>query len=148
MCIRDSTTVDYPGAAQTALFGVNAGGDIAGVLTDSSNKQHGFLLSGGKFKTIDVPGADQTMPYALNSKGDVAGMYFLPGNTTKHYGFAMVGGRFTTIDYPLPNNMSCGTWISDGGEVAGHVQEKNGACLLYTSDAADDLTRVDLGGRR
>ena len=21
-------------------------------------------------------------------------------------------------------------------------------CLLYTSDAADDLTRVDLGGRR
>src|SRR5665811_1078102 len=25
---------------------------------------------------------------------------------------------------------------------------KNIACLLYTSDAADDLTRVDLGGRR
>ena len=23
-----------------------------------------------------------------------------------------------------------------------------GNCLLYTSDAADDLTRVDLGGRR
>ncbi|GAB5779886.1 hypothetical protein JMUB7523_26450 [Staphylococcus aureus] len=22
------------------------------------------------------------------------------------------------------------------------------SCLLYTSDAADDLTRVDLGGRR
>src|SRR5665811_2462354 len=26
--------------------------------------------------------------------------------------------------------------------------EKNPSCLLYTSDAADDLTRVDLGGRR
>ena len=25
---------------------------------------------------------------------------------------------------------------------------KAGICLLYTSDAADDLTRVDLGGRR
>src|SRR5665811_2623225 len=24
----------------------------------------------------------------------------------------------------------------------------SGTCLLYTSDAADDLTRVDLGGRR
>ena len=24
----------------------------------------------------------------------------------------------------------------------------NPTCLLYTSDAADDLTRVDLGGRR
>src|SRR5665254_29292 len=29
-------------------------------------------------------------------------------------------------------------WRSRGG----------GGCLLYTSDAADDLTRVDLGGRR
>ena len=26
--------------------------------------------------------------------------------------------------------------------------EYHHACLLYTSDAADDLTRVDLGGRR
>ena len=25
---------------------------------------------------------------------------------------------------------------------------KNGICLLYTSDAADDLLCVDLGGRR
>ena len=31
----------------------------------------------------------------------------------------------------------------------GHTvqQKKIGRCLLYTSDAADDLTRVDLGGR-
>ena len=29
----------------------------------------------------------------------------------------------------------------------GHLLPFN-ACLLYTSDAADDLTRVDLGGRR
>ena len=27
-------------------------------------------------------------------------------------------------------------------------QESYGACLLYTSDAADDSLRVDLGGRR
>ena len=125
------TTIDYPGAVGTQLYGVNGGGDIAGVYVDSSNKQHGFLLSGGTFKIIDVPGAEQTMPYGLNSNGDVTGMYFLPGDTTKHYGFAMIGGRFTTIDYPLPNDMSCGTWISDSGEVGGHVQEKNGAYHGY-----------------
>ncbi|GAB5856569.1 hypothetical protein JMUB7535_26790 [Staphylococcus aureus] len=28
------------------------------------------------------------------------------------------------------------------------MEEKYDSCLLYTSDAADDLTRVDLGGRR
>src|SRR5665811_1694762 len=27
-------------------------------------------------------------------------------------------------------------------------RSRTGSCLLYTSDAADDLTRVDLGGRR
>src|SRR5665811_2549939 len=31
--------------------------------------------------------------------------------------------------------------VHNGPALAGH-------CLLYTSDAADDLTRVDLGGRR
>src|SRR5665811_2386669 len=36
------------------------------------------------------------------------------------------GGFFMRVDE--------GTWM--------------GHCLLYTSDAADDLTRVDLGGRR
>src|SRR5665811_2567586 len=41
------------------------------------------------------------------------------------------------------------------GEVAANIRElrkpepyKGKGCLLYTSDAADDLTRVDLGGRR
>src|SRR5665811_2635357 len=28
------------------------------------------------------------------------------------------------------------------------IRVKGTSCLLYTSDAADDLTRVDLGGRR
>src|SRR5665811_2604936 len=31
---------------------------------------------------------------------------------------------------------------------ANYSAAKAGVCLLYTSDAADDLTRVDLGGRR
>src|SRR5665811_1192325 len=34
------------------------------------------------------------------------------------------------------------------GIVAEHEYHPIRDCLLYTSDAADDLTRVDLGGRR
>jgi parallel beta-helix repeat protein len=143
--VGEFTTIDYPGAAGTQLYGVNGGGDIAGVYVDSSGKQHGFLLSHGTFKTIDVPGADQTMPYGLNSRGDVTGMYFLPGDTSKHYGFVMADGRFTTLDYPLPNDMSCGTWISDSGEVAGHVQEKNGAYHGYLWKDGK-FTLIDLPG--
>ena len=33
-----------------------------------------------------------------------------------------------------------------GGQVAGIAERKD--CLLYTSDAADERSRVDLGGRR
>src|SRR5665213_4287430 len=33
-------------------------------------------------------------------------------------------------------------------EVKPHTAEQLGICLLYTSDAADDLLCVDLGGRR
>ena len=29
-----------------------------------------------------------------------------------------------------------------------HVKNRNHVCLLYTSDAADDMQCVDLGGRR
>ena len=125
------TPIDFPGAAGTWPHRINARGDVAGVYSDSSNKQHGFLLSNGVYKSIDFPGADQTMVYGLNSRGDLTGMYFAAGNTSKHYGWALIGGRFVTIDHPLENDMSCGTWIGDSGEVAGHVQEKNGAYHGY-----------------
>ena len=35
-----------------------------------------------------------------------------------------------------------------GADVCGGSSAGRGACLLYTSDAADDLLCVDLGGRR
>src|SRR5665811_2612122 len=42
-----------------------------------------------------------------------------------------------------------GPKVRVGSISEGMVELKEGKhCLLYTSDAADDLTRVDLGGRR
>src|SRR5665811_2369437 len=41
--------------------------------------------------------------------------------------------------FQVASNEPCGLWQSE------HCMKP---CLLYTSDAADDLTRVDLGGRR
>ena len=42
--------------------------------------------------------------------------------------------------------VGCGI-AADGAVVDGHVHSR-GVCLLYTSDAADELLCVDLGGRR
>src|SRR5450756_1893852 len=44
-----------------------------------------------------------------------------------------------------------GTYICHQALLAGRIDmyvEYTGTCLLYTSDAADDLLCVDLGGRR
>src|SRR5665811_2481342 len=67
---------------------------------------------------------------------------------------------------PQPNVMSCSGHsppLSHTGQSSGWLTSRNSTtacwavltrsdcvctCLLYTSDAADDLTRVDLGGRR
>ena len=51
--------------------------------------------------------------------------------------------------YKSPSCGCCQKWI-DHAEHAGFeiTAHNTNSCLLYTSDAADDSLRVDLGGRR
>src|SRR5260370_38885814 len=46
------TSIDFPGAVLTNAQGINPGGEIVGIYTDTAGKQHGFLLTGGKFTSI------------------------------------------------------------------------------------------------
>src|SRR5665811_2639269 len=55
--------------------------------------------------------------------------------------FGQLGKCYTLSD------ISCGLSISSTFMLDLGLKQ-NPVCLLYTSDAADDLTRVDLGGRR
>src|SRR5665811_1450549 len=56
----------------------------------------------------------------------------------------IVSTKFATSGSPAYTLVKNFTWTNeDQNVVAKYI-----ACLLYTSDAADDLTRVDLGGRR
>jgi hypothetical protein len=74
-------------------------------------------------------------------------MYFAPG-APKHHGWALIGGRFITIDHPLPNDMSCGSWISDSGEVVDTLRKEfpQGVSAI---GKAGQFTFIDLpGGRR
>eukprot|EP00657_Telonema_sp_P-1_P006356 TRINITY_DN24782_c0_g1_i1.p1 TRINITY_DN24782_c0_g1~~TRINITY_DN24782_c0_g1_i1.p1 ORF type:complete len:146 (-),score=18.13 TRINITY_DN24782_c0_g1_i1:6-443(-) len=55
-------------------------------------------------------------------------------------------GRALSIGLPahLPYGRRLGVWSTTIGSIIGEIS----TCLLYTSDAADDLLCVDLGGRR
>lgn len=43
---RVLTSIDYPGAKATGLYGINARGDVAGAYFDAAGKAHGFVSPG------------------------------------------------------------------------------------------------------
>ena len=52
-------------------------------------------------------------------------------------------------DYPSQvDNQNSDNQIDEEKNIDFKQKRQSNTCLLYTSDAADDLTRVDLGGRR
>lgn len=94
--------VDYPGAAATTVFGINARGDIVGTYVDSGAMSHGFLLRDGVFATIDVPGAAGSDARGISPAGDIVGGYWLPGEPTANiHGYLLRrDGTLEYIDYP------------------------------------------------
>ena len=57
-------------------------------------------------------------------------------------------GRAAVLPIAHPLSVAPAVRAEEGDFFAGEQRFKLGNCLLYTSDAADDLLCVDLGGRR
>ena len=76
---------------------------------------------------------------------NVVGYPLLPVYTAKAGGFFFIVFGVTTLLGALVTINPI--WLY-GPYVPDQVTAGSQPCLLYTSDAADDLTRVDLGGRR
>src|SRR5450756_1001568 len=110
-------TIDYPGAVNTVVNGINDAGDIAGHYKGTAQKQHGFLLKQGKFTSIDFPGAATTITVAISNAGDMAGYYRLDDGV--NHEFLYSGGKFTLIDVPGAT-MTNAFGLNDNGEVVGH----------------------------
>jgi len=66
------TPIDFPGAVMTNAQGINAQGEIVGFYTDTAGRTHGFLQSGGNFRTIDYPGAQLTLARGIGPAGDTS----------------------------------------------------------------------------
>jgi hypothetical protein len=71
--------IDYPGAGQTYLTGINDRSVIVGYYYGTVS--HGLMLESlTRFSTLDVPGAIWTQINAVNNAGLVAGTCSLPGD--------------------------------------------------------------------
>jgi len=77
------TSLNYPGAGQTFLTGINDQGTIVGYYPRAFGGTHGLLLESlTKFSTLDVPGSTSTEINAINNAGLVAGTCSFPDDSS------------------------------------------------------------------
>jgi uncharacterized membrane protein len=107
------TQIDFPGALDTACFGINKAGDITGDYLDSMNINHGFLLSGGTYTTIDYPGAQSTSLYRINDLGEIVGVA-----DDNSFLYDLNTQTFTSISYPGASR-TFALSINNAGVIAG-----------------------------
>ena len=72
--------LDFPGAANTQLFGINDRGTIVGFWYEEGNSViHGLVLRHlTEFSQIDIPGASYTLVTGINNSGVITGWYSMP----------------------------------------------------------------------
>lgn len=97
--ITSFTTLDYPNAAHTYVYGINPSGDYVGAFDDALGS-HGFVYRNGEYTAFDWPNALWTSAYGISPNGDIVGQYGwydLATDTTTIQGFVLSKGIF----YPV-----------------------------------------------
>ncbi len=89
------TQFDFPGAAETEIFGVSESGLLIGDIFDIDGIIHGFVGD----EQFDVPGAVTTYADDMNAAGSLVGSY-VDADGVYHGYIRHADGSFTTFDYP------------------------------------------------
>lgn len=117
------TSLDFPEAAKTDVFGINNNGKVAGAYADAVGELHGFLFDGGSFTTLDFPGATKTWAFGLNDNDQIVGPYKDAGG--QYHGFLYESGNFTGIDFPGSSRTEA-KGINNDGNVVGYYKDSTG----------------------
>ncbi|MEM7351593.1 MAG: hypothetical protein AAF657_12430 [Acidobacteriota bacterium] len=111
------TWVEFPGADQTVIRGVNNAGDVVGEYENPGGERRGFARFDGSFVTIDVPLATSTRARGINDQGEIVGTW--NDDSDMRHGFVRESsGIFTTFDFPGAVETLFGD-INDTGEIVG-----------------------------
>jgi probable HAF family extracellular repeat protein len=110
------TSVDYPGATDTRLFGINADNEAVGAYLDSVGNSHGILLKAGTFTSLEPPGAVLSQARAINDDGTVTGWYQEQSGAI--HGFVLQNGQLSSFDVPGAAH-SQGLGINNQGDIVG-----------------------------
>jgi probable HAF family extracellular repeat protein len=81
------TTIDYPDANTTGLFGINEHGEIVGSCNCIDGSGHSFMFANGTFTVITYPVANSfTKARGINDRQQIVGFY-QSGKTGAQHGF-------------------------------------------------------------
>jgi hypothetical protein len=115
------TTVDYPGAVSTALWGTTESGQVIGQaqFADGSNVNFVYDSKKGSFITLPaVPGYDTNLT-GINAPGVIVGSLTDAAGTFESGLILDKKGRFTTFSHPAPLTNAEGRAVGTSGLVTG-----------------------------
>jgi len=118
------TSFDFPGAAATYAYGINAKGNIAGWYVDSNGVNHGYVYDSGKFITIDPPNSSSTQAWDINYANMIVGTYF-DSITGQYRGFTFFRGVYSPYDVQGAAHTEL-HGLSHGGASVGMYIKSNG----------------------
>ena len=139
------TTIDYPGATDTYLTGINDVGQIVGWIGISS-----FLydVQTQTFTTIIRPFASQTSAFGINNAGAIAGTYFhvaQHGQNSRWIGFELVGSKYYDI-FPPNVDATFVMGISASGKAVGYsTKSRSSSNFFYYRERYKDLPLLPFG---
>lgn len=120
------TTIDYPGATNTVLTGINKFGSIVGYYTDSTGHFKGFKrYSNGGFAKVSIPNHTDIMPMDITDNGVIVGTLGAGGPVGIH-GFWLSGANWQILDDPDYPPSSTGLNALRGGVYVGQAFDSNG----------------------
>jgi uncharacterized membrane protein len=71
--------IDYPGALDTRVYGINNAGQVVGVFSETGEPGsafHGFSYDGTTFSILAYPGTGWANPWGINDLGQIVGSYY------------------------------------------------------------------------
>jgi hypothetical protein len=96
-------TVDFPGAANTALYAINDDAHCVGAERDRSGAHHAIVFAEGVLHILDPNGlvgrSAESWAFSINNRGDIAGAFV--DSAGSHHGFVHRWDHSVEIiDYP------------------------------------------------
>jgi hypothetical protein len=146
-----ATTIDYPGAPQTILTGINKWDSMVGSYQYNDDADFGPEWTGfkmwknGSFARIEPPGALNTNPNSISDTGIVVGWYVaadeaVPFAPDPSHGFVLANGVYKTVSYPNAFGTSLND-INSAGVIVGSWggSDGNGGGFLFVNGKFKDV---------